>query len=338
MKNNRKALIIGCTKYLQHDSIDTIGQGALAIAEQLRENYDGSPNFEVQLLTDQNPEKPPYKDEEELKAIIETFLKEGKKEDTGVFCFIGHGGGETYFEEASLIFAGPQNKVYDIHLPMAWLMERIQNSGFGNLFVIIESCHSGCFGANMDVPLREGICILASCAANKQAIGKMDQNYTRYSLFIGFLREALAGKAADPITGIISFSSVYNYVCQQMGQKQSPVLRCNVSKYVPLKQHKVNFDQEILYVIHRFFLPNDTDQWPEKSGWLTAYTRRYILGPHDQERFERALPGLLSNRYVMLKEKGMNNFGEVRPFYMLTSKGRRLWDMVELEYYSDSLK
>lgn len=338
MSNERKALIIGCAGYKQNVSIDTIAPGAEAIAEQLSVNYDGSTNFEVRLLTDQNPDEPPYKDEKELKGIIETFLSEGKKEETGVFCFIGHGKEKTFVTEASLVFAGPRTDAFDIEIEMAWLMQRIQQSKFGNLFIIIESCHSGSFGAELDVPLRDGVCILTSCSAKQVACGKMSEVYTKYPLFIGFLKEALAGKAADPITGIISFSSVYNYVSQQLGQKQSPVLRCNVSEYVPLKQHKVSFDQEILYVIHRFFMLDDRDQWPENSSWLRAYTRRYILGPHDQERFERALPFLLSNRYVMQQEKGMNAFGELRPFYMLTSKGVRLWDMVESKYYSDSLK
>lgn len=331
--SSRKALIIGCTGYRRHSKIYTIGEGAMAIAEQLRVNYDGTPNFDVQLVTDQSPYKMPYQNEEELKCIIETFLAEGKKEETGVFYFIGHGKGNEMFDKASLWFCGSEQMAYDIEIKMQWLLERIQKSGFGNIFVMLDCCFSGSFGADFKEPLRDGVCILTACSADQPAVGLMANHYTQYSLFTGFVKEALEGKAADSITGVISFSSVYNYVCQNLRKKQAPVLRCNMSRYVPLKQHKVSYDQETLEVIHNFFRLNDTDQWPNGSGWLRAYTRRYVLGPIDQERFDRALPFLMSHGFV-IEKCGTNNFcSEPQPFYMLSSKGRRLWDMVELEYY-----
>lgn len=335
--SSRKALIIGCTGYHRHDSVQTIGKGAMAIAEQLRVNYDGTPNFEVQLVTDQSPYKMPYQNEEELKCIIETFLAGGKKEETGVFYFIGHGKGNETADKACLYFCGAEQMAYDIEIKMDWLLEKIQKSGFGNIFVMLDCCFSGSFGADSREPLRDGVCILTACSATQPAIGSKE-HYTQYSLFTGFVKEALEGKAADPITGVISFSSVYNYVCQNLGRKQAPVLRCNVSRYVPLKQHKVSYDQEMLQVIHGFFQLNDTDQWPEGSGWRRAYTRRYILGPIDQERFERALPSLLKLGFV-IEKYGTNNFSaDPQLFYMLSSKGRRLWDMVELEYYSTQVE
>ena len=330
----RKALVIGCTNYRQHAAIRTIGEGAKAVAEQLRTNYDGTRNFDVQLLTDQGTNKPPYENEDELMGIIEAFLSGGRPTETGVFYFIGHGMGDRLFDEASLWFCGSEQMTYDIEIKMQWLLERIQKSQFGNIFVLLDCCYSGSFGATLEEPLRDGVCILTACSADQPAVGWMKEHYTQYSLFTGFVKEALQGRAADPITGVISFSSVYNYVSQNLGGKQAPVLRCNVSRYVPLKQHRVSYDNEILEVIHSLFLLNDTDQWPEGSGWRRAYTRRYILGPKDEERFNRSLPFLLRQGFV-IEKLGTNNFSPVpQPFYMLTSKGRRLWDMVELEYYS----
>lgn len=325
--NNRKAMVIGFQHYSELDSFGSISYSAKAIKSQLTYNRSRTPNFDVTLLTDGPNYRTnlPYKNLEELKAKIQAFWDSGKEGDLALFYYVGHG------EEGVLIMPNPEGKP-DYRIPMSELVAQAEQSKFRDVIFVIDCCKSGTFG-NDDMklhPLKPGISILTSTSPTLLARA-YDNRKHHYTLFSGLFKEALCGGAAD-MTGIITLQSIYNYVCLSLGSEHSPVLRCNATHFIPIKYKQAEFSREDMRLIKQCFHINDTKMWPKGSNWLNAYTQSFNMKPKTRERFEAAVPSLLERGFI----KSMNGFGndkKMHKFYILTSKGKRLWDMEKNKAY-----
>ena len=314
-KAERKALVIGFTNYEQADRIPGIRKSAFAIKNVLKEHYDKTPNFDVQLMTESSKGVLPYRSEKDLRRQITGFLRSGRKADTGILYVISHGSKPSVSQPPCFVFPGLPGSGTDIFIPMEDVAEEVNKSRFGNLVVVIDCCYAGSFVSEMDQPLRSGVSILTSSHDDEYSFGDYFPYTQSYTLFSGFMKAALTWKAADNLTGVTTLASVYDFLCQNLGAAQHPVLRCNATTFLPLRQNRPNYTPEQMQLIHDCFCPPDGLR-PGLSAALRS-------------KLEAAMPGLIEN--YLVKERTAGKAALLpKPEYTLTAKGRRLWDLVEL--------
>lgn len=314
-KAERKALVIGFTHYEQAIEIPGIRKSAFAIKNVLKEHYDKTANFDVTLLTESSKGVLPYKNEKDLRGQIISFLRSGKKADTGILYIISHGSKPTESQPPCFVFPGIPGSGTDLFIPMEDVAEEVNKSKFGNLVVVIDCCYAGSFVSEMNVPLRPGVSILTSSHDDELSHGDYFPFSQSYTLFSGFMKAALMWKAADNLTGVTTLASAYDFLCQNLGAAQHPVLQCNATTFLPLRQNRPSYTPEQMQLIHDCFCP------PEGLKPRLSAPVRFKL--------KEAIPGLIQNHLV--KEQHVTAAsGRKKVVYSLTSKGQRLWDLVEL--------
>lgn len=326
-KAERKALVMGFSNFENEDlEIPGIRRSAFAIKNVLKEHYDKTPNFDVTLMVESSKGALPYKDEKDLRHQIHTFLRSGRKIDTGILYLIGHGSAPEEKQKdklrswekpfpPSFVFPGVRGSGRDIFIPMAELAQEVNKTSFGNLIVVIDCCYAGNFISKMQEPLRPGVSILTSSNNMEYAHGDYFPYSETYTLFSRFMKSALTWKAADNLTGVTTLASVYDFLCQNLGGKQHPVFRCNATSFLPLRQNKPSYTIEQMQLIHDCFF---------RSGDM-----KYRLTPPVKYRLHEAIAGLLEVHLIReapVKAESKRK----KKSYILTSRGRRLWDMMEL--------
>lgn len=335
---HRKALVIGFACYPGSNRVPTARESAQAIKSQLTRNRGSEANFSVRLLTESATEQLPYRNFEGLCDHIARFFQSAKEGDTGLFYFVGHGDQfDQELEDATLVFPAPVSDGGLYFYPLSLLIELATASRFRNVFIILDSCYSGAVGRTLRHPLRPGISILTSTSDDLQAYAR-DRYLGHYSLFSGLVKQALEGKAADPVTGIITMQSIYDYVCQSIGRKHRPALICNATDFMPVKWVKRDLTEWEADVLFYCFQPNDREQWPFGSNWLYAHTQiaDSNFKPEELEVLRQTYPSLEERGYIK-KMTGTDKFHHQRDFYILTTPGRRVWEMkmndfFEMEY------
>ena len=325
-KAERKALVMGFSNFEDADSIPGIRKSAFAIKNVLKEHYDKTPNFDVTLIVESSKGALPYKDEKDLRKQIHMFLRSGRKIDTGILYLIGHGSEpeEEQMEKLrpwekplppSFVFPGMRGSGKDIFIPMQELADEVNKSTFGNLVVVIDCCYAGNFVRKMTNPLRPGISILTSSHNFEPAYGSYFPYSDSHTLFSGFMISALKWKAADNLTGVTTLASAYDFLSQNLGAAQHPVLRCNATSFLPLRQNKPSYTFEQMQLIHDCFF---------RSGDM-----KYRLAPTVKFRLHEAIDSLLAV-HLIREVPVKTQIKRKKKSYILTSRGRRLWDMVEL--------
>lgn len=316
-KAERKALVIGCSNYKKAASIPGIHKSAVAIRNVLRRHYDKTDNFDVTLYTEDKYGELPYSSEKDLLRKIHQFLRSGHKADTGILYIISHGSRPEAKSSACLVFPGsPWSDGDDIFIPMDVLAEEINKSGFGNLVVVIDCCFAGSFIKQLDKPLRPGVSILTSSDMLEKSWGGYYPFSDTYTLFSGFMKAALRWKAADNLTGVTTLASVYDFLCQNLGFAMHPVLRCNATTFLPLRQNRPNYAPEQMRLIHDCFARTGEVK-PKLSEPLRF-------------QFREAAPAMVDARLVSMAEV-ITPSGRKKHIYTLTPRGRRLWDLMEIK-------
>lgn len=209
----RRALVIGIDDYSIAPLAGCVND-ARAMAEVLGRNHDGSPNFDVRLLT-----APPRTiNRSDLKRAVERLFE--SPADVALLYFSGHGtennlGGFVVTQDA---------KSYDEGVSLNDVLTFSNKSLAREVVVILDSCHSGALGeipalSNTNTQLREGVSILTASRSSEAAIetGGM-------GLFTSLVVAALEGGAADNL-GYVKLPSVYSYVDESLGPwDQRPLL------------------------------------------------------------------------------------------------------------------
>ena len=129
----RKALVVGINNYPNAELYGCINDAA-AFGNTLETNGDGSPNFDVRLITD-------VQTKGELKGHIKELFA-GDCE-TALFYFSGHG----FFDETGGgIIVTPDFTANDEGISMDDILHITNNSKAQNRVIILDCCHSGSFG------------------------------------------------------------------------------------------------------------------------------------------------------------------------------------------------
>lgn len=248
----KKALVIGIDDY--HDCpLQGCINDAAAVAGILEKNGDGSPNFDVILLTSNNTSI----DCTTLNEHIEALFEGGA--DIALLYFAGHGlineAGERYI-------VAQDGKKGAWGMPMSEILALSQKAQarIKSTVIILDCCHSGKIG---DVPaldssgkvsfIGNGVTILTACDRSEGAA-----EYDGHGLFTGILLDGLCGSAAD-ICGRITSASVYAQVDQILGPwKQRPIYKTNVRNLICLREIAPKIPLDILRRLPSYFLnPSD---------------------------------------------------------------------------------
>lgn len=218
----RKALVVGINNYPNAKLYGCIND-ASAFGNTLETNGDGSPNFDVRLLTNV-----PTKGD--LKGHIKELF-EGECE-TALFYFSGHG----FFDDSGGgIIVTPDFKENDEGVSMDNILHLANESKAQNRVIILDCCHSGSFGSpklsgGKNAQIGEGVSILTASKADEASV-----EVNGHGIFTNLLLDAMLGGAAD-LRGHITPGSIYSYIDQALGPwDQRPVFKTNITRFTSLR-------------------------------------------------------------------------------------------------------
>jgi Caspase domain len=247
---SRAALCIGIDDYSESPLT-----GCVADAERLsgilERHADNSLDFQCRVLVSSEA------------AINKTDIVQGindvfsnKDADVAVFYFAGHG----VLTNSGGFLAAQDRKDHDEGVPMAQLVAAANSSPSREKIIILDCCHSGAidqlFKSGANVPLTEGVSILAACRTEQEA----DEIDGR-GLFTSLICDALNGGAAD-IRGYVNVASLYSYVNEILTiWEQRPLFKANVTKLIPIRRANASVSDEKLRTLTTYF-PNADYKFP----------------------------------------------------------------------------
>lgn len=237
----RRALIVGIDEYPSAPLRGCVND-ANRIAKLLKNNEDGSPNFDCKVLT-----APPLPIQRSgLKAKIEELF--ASEAEVALLYFSGHGtinslGGYLVTQDA---------RQYDEGVSMVDVITMANKSQVSEVVILLDCCHSGALGSvpNFDdkTLLREGISILTASRGSQVAV-----EIAGGGVFTSLVCAALEGGASD-VLGKVSIASVYAYVDQALGAwEQRPLFKALVSHLISLRNCHPAVPLSLLRLLPRYF-------------------------------------------------------------------------------------
>lgn len=220
----RKALVVGLNNY-PNSPLNGCIEDAIKMKTVLEKHADGSPNFGIKLVTDENGD---ITKKATIRADIEKLFEDPS--DVALFYFSGHG----LIKSTGGYIVTTDYERYDEGISMNDILILANKSEAKDKIVILDCCHSGAFG-NPDIDegsaqLSEGLTILAASRSTESA---MEINGS--GVFTSLLIDGLQGGAAD-LRGFTTPGNLYAYVDQALGPwDQRPIFKTNVSKFTSIR-------------------------------------------------------------------------------------------------------
>lgn len=264
----RKALIVGINNYPKFPLFGCVND-ASALSGIVETNGDGSPNFDVRLVTDISTKS-------ELKGLI-IDLFSGDSE-TALLYFSGHG----LIDDIGGYIVTPDFKPNDEGVSMDEILTIANNSKAQNRVIILDCCNSGALGSpkalgGKSSHIVEGVSILTASRDSESAI-----EVNGHGVFTNLLLNALHGGAAD-LRGHITPGSVYAYIDQALGPwDQRPVFKTNITRFTSLRTVTPQVSIEILRKLIEYF-PTPQDEFsldPSYEDTNALKVEHKIIEPH----------------------------------------------------------
>jgi hypothetical protein len=243
----KKALVVGIDDY-PNSPLNGCVNDAVAIANTLEKNGDGSPNFSIRLLTSNQANVSTAILSE---AISELFSGDA---DTVLFFFAGHGIINPDTNAGYIVSQNGARGSWGVSLSEILGLANRAYPRIKSTVIILDSCHSGfagevpALGNEQIAAIGSGVTILTACHRNGTA-GEVNG----HGLFTDILLDGLSGSSAD-ICGRITPASVYSHVDQTLGPwEQRPIYKANVQTFVTLRQVSPKISLEILRRLPDYF-------------------------------------------------------------------------------------
>lgn len=249
MPPSRRALVVGIDAYPSAPLSGCVND-AEAIAGLLATNHDGSPNFDVRLVT--APADTITR--ASLRKMVEQLFAHDEA-DIALFYFSGHG----TENDLGGYLVTPEATVYDEGVNLTDVLVRANESRARERVVILDSCMSGAFG---DVPaissnaanIKEGVSVLTASRA-----GQVSLESGGRGIFTELVCGALDGGAAD-VRGEVTAASTYAYVEEALGPwEQRPLFKAHLSKLVSLRTADPAVTLEVLRQLPHWFPEADAE-------------------------------------------------------------------------------
>lgn len=244
----RKALVVGINDYPNAPLRGCVND-ANAMTSVLATHGDGSPNFDVRLITSPSDTI----DRANLRRAINDLF-DGDS-DIALLYFSGHGhigntGGHIVTTDA---------RRYDEGVSMDDILTLANQSRAKNKVILFDCCHSGALGSpavggHERAILSEGMTVLTASRSGEPALEMNGRG-----IFTALVVDALQGGAAD-LRGEITPGAIYAYVDQALGPwDQRPIFKTNVTRFTTLRSTPPPIPREILRRICEYF-PNPHDE------------------------------------------------------------------------------
>ena len=250
----KRALVIGIDKYHSHP-LAGCENDAVAVANTIETNGDGSPNSSVKLLTS---DRDSVTSAVLLDAIADLF--KGDAENVLLF-FAGHGIINPETNAGYLVAQDGKRGSWGVALSDILAQANAAYPHIKSTVIILDSCQSGYAGemqtiANPNLAtIGTGVTILTACHREGTA-GEVDG----HGLFTSLLLDGLRGTAAD-ICGRITPAGIYSLIDQTLGPwGQRPIYKANVQTFVTLRQVAPKIALETIRHLPTYF-PNATDMF-----------------------------------------------------------------------------
>lgn len=250
----RKALIVGIDKYPDQPLFGCENDAA-SVASILDKNGDGSPNFDIRLLSSDSNNV--------TSAKLQTALGElfSGDAETALFYFAGHGIIDPVTNVGYIVSQDGKKPSWGISLDELLGMANKASPRIKSTVIILDCCNSGYAGEIAGLTTSQistigaGVTILTACHREQTAAEAHGQG-----LFTSILLDGLSGGAAD-ILGRITPASVYSHIDQTLGAwEQRPIYKANVQTFVTLRHIAPKVAPEILRRLPTYF-PNATDMF-----------------------------------------------------------------------------
>ncbi|MCK5123529.1 MAG: caspase family protein [Candidatus Pacebacteria bacterium] len=237
----KKALVVGINDYPASPLKGCI-KDASAFGSIIETNGDGSPNFDVKLVTD-------VATKSKLKGLIIDLFNGDS--DTALLYFSGHG----FINDLGGYVVTPDYKPNDEGVSMDEILTIINdsNSKIKNRVIILDCCYSGSLGSpkrtgGENAHISEGVSILTASRADESSL-----EINGHGVFTNLLLDALQGGASD-LRGHITPGSVYAYIDQALGPwNQRPVFKTNITRFTSLRIVTPQVPIEILRKLTEYF-------------------------------------------------------------------------------------
>lgn len=236
----RRALVVGINDYPGSARLFGCVNDATSIGELLSSNDDGSPNFEVMLMTKGHSRSA-------IKSrLLELFSGD---DEIHLFYFSGHG----LVNEMGGYIVTPDYEKHDEGISMDDILMMAGTSKAKQKVIILDCCHAGAMGTpalmgNGLAVLGQGVVILASSrdTETSKEVGGM-------GVFTSLLLKALHGGAAD-IVGDVTAGNIYSYIDRGLGGwQQRPVFKANIARSVNLRKVRPPVDLSDLRLLMKYF-------------------------------------------------------------------------------------
>lgn len=232
----KKALIVGIDEY-SNVPLEGCVNDASAVAELLKTNGDGAPNFDVSLKVN-------VKTKAELLDMLDSLFSGDA--DAALLYFSGHGSNLGHL-------VTPDYHGRDMGVLMSEVLGYANNSKCKNKIIVLDCCYSGKFGESPVIQsnestLGEGVTIMTASSRNQVAMESNGQG-----LFTSLFLQGLRGSAAD-ITGKITPASIYAFIDQSLGVwQQRPVFKTNISHFISIRDIEPRVSKNILRKLGQYF-------------------------------------------------------------------------------------
>lgn len=243
----KKALIIGIDDYLVNPLSGCVND-AVAIANTLEKNGDGSPNFSIRLLSSNEMDVSTAVLSEDIHKL---FTGDA---DTVLLFFAGHGIINPDTNAGYIVSQNGSRGSWGISLSEILGLANNAYPRIKSTVIILDCCHSGfagevpALGNEQITAIGTGVTILTACHREGPA------GETRgHGLFTDILLDGLGGSSAD-VCGRITPASVYSHVDQTLGPwEQRPIYKANVQTFVTLRHVSPKIPLEILRRLPDYF-------------------------------------------------------------------------------------
>jgi Caspase domain len=262
----KRALIVGIDDY-PNVPLSGCVNDAVAIANTIEKNGDGSPNFSVRLLTSNEADVTTAVLNQ---AIEELFVGDA---DTVLFFFAGHGIINPITNTGYIVSQNGAKGAWGMSLADILSLANKAYPRIKSTVIILDSCHSGfagevaALGNEQVAVIGNGVTILTAC--HREGTAGEDNGQ---GLFTSILLDGLSGSSAD-ICGRITPASVYSHVDQTLGPwEQRPIYKANVQTFVTLRQVNPKVPLEVLRRLPEYFpdaaytFPLDPSYEPDREN------------------------------------------------------------------------
>lgn len=242
----KKALIVGLNDY-PSCGLAWCDSDAIAIGDLMECNGDGSPNFDVKVITGSCGKQ------KLLESIEKLF---DNNAEVALLYFSGHGANSDggYLCTTDLTAS-------DYGVRMTDILRIVNECTCANKIIILDCCFAAKMGEEFWISensvLGEGVTIMA---ASQSAQTAEENGKLGHGVFTDLLIQGLKGGAAD-IGGNITPASLYAFVDQSLGAwQQRPVFKANISQFLPLRTIQPKVPKDVLRKLREYF-KNPTDQF-----------------------------------------------------------------------------